>query len=87
MSQKKNATIAGIQQIGIGVRNAKEAFDWYRRHFGMDIPIFEEAAEATVEADQKVHDELIKKDEKKHEKFKKIVDDAMKELERASKGV
>ncbi len=46
MSPKKNATIAGIQQIGIGVRNAKEAFDWYRRHFGMDIPIFEEAAEA-----------------------------------------
>ena len=46
MSPKKNATIAGIQQIGIGVRNAKEAFDWYRLHFGMDIPIFEEAAPA-----------------------------------------
>lgn len=51
------------------------------------IEKLEEAAEATVEADQKVHDELVKKDEKKHEKFKKIVDDAMKELERASKGV
>ena len=37
-------TIAGIQQIGIGVSNVREAFKWYRQHFGMDIPIFEEAA-------------------------------------------
>jgi catechol 2,3-dioxygenase-like lactoylglutathione lyase family enzyme len=37
-------TIAGIQQIGIGVSNVHEAFKWYRQHFGMDIPIFEEAA-------------------------------------------
>jgi catechol 2,3-dioxygenase-like lactoylglutathione lyase family enzyme len=39
-------TIAGIQQIGIGVPDAPKAFAWYREHFGMDIPIFEEAAEA-----------------------------------------
>ena len=39
-------TIAGIQQIGIGVPNVHEAFKWYRQHFGMDIPVFEEAAEA-----------------------------------------
>jgi len=39
-------TIAGIQQIGIGVPNVHEAFKWYNQHFGMDIPIFEEAAEA-----------------------------------------
>lgn len=38
--------IAGIQQLGIGVENVFEAFKWYREHFGMDIPIFEEAAEA-----------------------------------------
>jgi len=37
-------TIAGIQQIGIGVSNVHEAFKWYRQHFGMDVPIFEEAA-------------------------------------------
>jgi catechol 2,3-dioxygenase-like lactoylglutathione lyase family enzyme len=41
-------TIAGIQQIGIGVPNVHEAFKWYRHHFGMDIPIFEEAAEANL---------------------------------------
>lgn len=41
-------TIAGIQQIGIGVENVKEAFNWYRRHFGMDIPVFEEAAEVNL---------------------------------------
>lgn len=41
-------TIAGIQQIGIGIPNVQEAFKWYRMHFGMDIPIFEEAAEANL---------------------------------------
>ncbi|MFY9310485.1 MAG: VOC family protein [Bacteroidia bacterium] len=46
MSQ--HPTIAGIQQIGIGVPNVHEAFKWYRQHFGMDIPIFEEAAEANL---------------------------------------
>jgi catechol 2,3-dioxygenase-like lactoylglutathione lyase family enzyme len=40
--------IAGIQQIGIGVPKVHEAFTWYRRHLGMDIPIFEEAAEANL---------------------------------------
>jgi len=41
-------TIAGIQQIGIGVPNVHESFKWYREHFGMDIPVFEEAAEANL---------------------------------------
>jgi catechol 2,3-dioxygenase-like lactoylglutathione lyase family enzyme len=41
-------TIAGIQQIGIGVPNVHEAFKWYRQHFGMDIPILEDAAEANL---------------------------------------
>ncbi len=41
-------TIAGIQQIGIGVPNVHEAFKWYRENFGMDIPVFEEAAEANL---------------------------------------
>lgn len=43
-----NYYIAGIQQIGIGVKNVHEAFNWYNKHFGMDIPIFEEAAEARL---------------------------------------
>lgn len=45
-TMKKN--IAGIQQIGIGVPDVKEAFRWYQRNFGMDIPIFEEVAEANL---------------------------------------
>ena len=45
MSQK---IITGIQQIGIGIPNVHEAWAWYRSHFGMDIPIFEEAAEAEL---------------------------------------
>ena len=40
--------ISGIQQVGIGVPNVKEGFKWYNTHFGMDIPIFEEAAEANL---------------------------------------
>lgn len=40
--------IAGIQQIGIGVPDVKGAFKWYRQHFGMDVPVFEEAAEANL---------------------------------------
>jgi catechol 2,3-dioxygenase-like lactoylglutathione lyase family enzyme len=39
--------ISGIQQIGIGVANVKEAFDLYRKAFGNDIPVFDEAAEAS----------------------------------------
>lgn len=40
--------ISGIQQVGIGIPNVKEAFTWYRKNFGMDIPVFEEAAEANL---------------------------------------
>jgi catechol 2,3-dioxygenase-like lactoylglutathione lyase family enzyme len=38
--------ISGIQQVGIGVSHVHDAFKWYRQHFGMGVPIFEEAAEA-----------------------------------------
>lgn len=40
--------ISGIQQIGIGVPDAKAAWAWYRKYFGVDIKIFEEAAEAAL---------------------------------------
>jgi catechol 2,3-dioxygenase-like lactoylglutathione lyase family enzyme len=43
---KKN--ICGIQQIGIGVADAEEAWKWYRAAFGMDINIFEDSAVATL---------------------------------------
>lgn len=34
--------IGGIQQIGVGVTDAAEAFRWSRRHLGMDVPVFED---------------------------------------------
>lgn len=43
---KKN--ICGIQQIGVGVINAKEAWKWYREQFGMDIKVFEDTAVAEL---------------------------------------
>lgn len=38
--------ISGIQQIGVGVPDVQTAWAWLRKHFGMDIPIFQDAAEA-----------------------------------------
>lgn len=40
--------ISGIQQIGVGVSDVHAAWAWYRKHFGMNVPIFEEAAEAAL---------------------------------------
>jgi len=40
--------ISGIQQIGIGVSDVHKAWKWYRQAFGMDVPIFEEEAEANL---------------------------------------
>jgi len=40
--------ISGIQQIGIGVRNLTEAWNWYNTNFGMDCRIFEDEAEARL---------------------------------------
>ncbi len=43
-----NYIISGIQQVGIGVSNVHKGFNWYNEYFGMDVPIFEEAAEANL---------------------------------------
>jgi len=40
--------LSGIQQVGIGVRNADEAFAWYRKYFGMDVPVFKDASTAEL---------------------------------------
>lgn len=40
--------ISGIQQMGIGVPNVQEIWKWYRQQFGMDVRMFEEAAEAPL---------------------------------------
>ncbi len=44
----KGYVISGIQQMGIGVLNVKEAWDWYIKQFGMDCRIFEDEAEARL---------------------------------------
>ncbi len=40
--------LCGIQQVGIGVSKVYEGFDWYKQHLGMDMMIFDEAAEAAL---------------------------------------
>jgi catechol 2,3-dioxygenase-like lactoylglutathione lyase family enzyme len=40
--------ITGIQQVGIGVTNIDEAWPWYRKFFGTDIPVFDDEAEAKL---------------------------------------
>jgi catechol 2,3-dioxygenase-like lactoylglutathione lyase family enzyme len=44
----KGYQIGGIQQIGIGVKNFEESWNWYIRNLGMDCRIFEEEAEANL---------------------------------------
>jgi catechol 2,3-dioxygenase-like lactoylglutathione lyase family enzyme len=38
----------GIQQMGIGVPSVNEIWPWYRKAFGLDVKIFEEAAPAPL---------------------------------------
>lgn len=40
--------ITGIQQIGIGVVNAEEAFNWYNKTFNLNIPLFDDVADAKL---------------------------------------
>ena len=43
--------ICGIQQMGVGVPDVQKAWAWYRKNFGVDVCIFEEAAEAPLMID------------------------------------
>lgn len=43
--------ISGIQQMGIGVPDVQKIWKWYREMFGIDVRIFEEAAEAPLMID------------------------------------
>ncbi len=43
--------ICGIQQMGIGVPNVQEIWKWYRKFLGVDIRVFEEAADAPLMID------------------------------------
>ena len=40
--------INGIQQIGLGVADAKEVFNWYRKNLGFDILVFEDESPARL---------------------------------------
>jgi catechol 2,3-dioxygenase-like lactoylglutathione lyase family enzyme len=40
--------VSGIQQIGVGVRDLEQAWRWYRRHLGLDIPVFRDDGEAAL---------------------------------------
>nr|WP_321451297.1 VOC family protein [uncultured Carboxylicivirga sp.] len=44
----ENKLIVGIQQVGIGLSDAKHAWKWYRKVFGMDINLFEDTATAKL---------------------------------------
>lgn len=44
----KGYQIGGIQQIGIGVKNLHESWNWYNRMFGMDCRIFDDETEANL---------------------------------------
>lgn len=47
-NQDMTKIISGIQQMGIGVSDLQEAWNWYREHFGMDIRVFEDEAIAEL---------------------------------------
>lgn len=40
--------ISGIQQIGVGIPDVKQAWEWYKKHFGMRVPIFDDAGVADL---------------------------------------
>jgi catechol 2,3-dioxygenase-like lactoylglutathione lyase family enzyme len=41
-----NPFISGIQQVGLGVTNVEEAWAWYRKVLGFDVPVFDDSSEA-----------------------------------------
>ena len=41
-------TIHGIQHLGVGVPEHAPAWKWYRKFFGLDIPLFNDEAEAPL---------------------------------------
>jgi catechol 2,3-dioxygenase-like lactoylglutathione lyase family enzyme len=43
-----DVVISGIQQVGIGVSDAEQAWAWYRKNFGMNVPVFKDTATASL---------------------------------------
>jgi catechol 2,3-dioxygenase-like lactoylglutathione lyase family enzyme len=40
--------ICGIQQVGIGIPNVHEAYNFYKKAFGMDVPLFDDEGTAEL---------------------------------------
>ena len=40
--------ISGIQQVGVGIPNVHHAYDWYKKHFGMKVPVFNDSGVAEL---------------------------------------
>ena len=40
--------ICGIQQVGIGNKSVYDTWEWYRSNLGLNVPVFDEAAEAAL---------------------------------------
>ena len=39
---------SGVQQIGIGVRDAVSAYNWYKSNLGFGLKLFDDEAEASL---------------------------------------
>ncbi|SOE20368.1 Catechol 2,3-dioxygenase [Spirosomataceae bacterium TFI 002] len=48
MKEKETTLIAGIQQVGIGVKDAWNSFVWYNKNFKLDVPVFDDVAQAKL---------------------------------------
>jgi len=44
----KKYKLGGIQQVGIGVKDLREAWRWYSRMFGTDCRVFDDRTEASL---------------------------------------
>lgn len=40
--------ISGVQQIGVGIANVENSWKWYREAFGLDVPVFQDEADAPL---------------------------------------
>lgn len=49
MSKNKgNNLFAGIQQVGIGVKDAWKSFEWYNKTVNLNVPVFDDVAKAEL---------------------------------------
>lgn len=44
----KNYYVNGIQHLGLGTKDLETTWKWYRKNFGLDVPMFDSVAEAPL---------------------------------------